>query len=158
MIRRTKSAFIFAAAALFAQAAIAAPPDAKLWNGTWHLNLAKSKFDASSKEQSETRTYDFSGGKLSMKSTSKDGAGKEMTFSYSAGFDGKAYPMVGNPNADSISLTAVSGHEIKASSSNHGKLTVESSATVSPDGKHLTLTRHFVAMKGAPTEVLEFDR
>jgi opacity protein-like surface antigen len=158
MIRPVKLALVLASAALSAQAAVAATPDAKLWSGTWHLNIAKSKFGGAGKEQSETRTYDYSGGKLTMKSTSKDGAGKEMTFSYSAALDGKAYPMVGNPNADSISLTAVTGREVKASSGLHGKPTVQSTAMVSADGKHLTLKRTYLAMKGHPSEVLEFDR
>ena len=158
MIRRIKIALVLATAALSAQAAAAAAPDAKLWSGTWHLNVAKSKFGASGKEQSETRTYDYSGGKLTMKSTSKDGGGKEMTFSYSAALDGKPYPMTGNPNADSISLTSVNGRELKASSRLHGKPTVQTTAMVSADGKHLTLRRTYVAMKGSPSEVLEFDR
>jgi hypothetical protein len=37
-------------------------------------------------------------------------------------------------------------------------VTVESTATVSADGKHLTLTRHMLRLKGAPTDVLQFDR
>lgn len=152
------SALAFLAVALCAQAATAAPPDAKLWNGTWHLDAAASKWRADGKEQSETRTYDFSGGKLSMKSSSKDGKGKEMTFSYSAGCDGRVVPMIGNPNADSISLKCVSVREIKATSRKKGKVTVQSTGTVSADGKHLTLKRTYVATKGAPTEVLEFTR
>jgi hypothetical protein len=158
MTRRSKLALIFATAALSAQAVTAAPPDAKLWNGTWHLNAASSKWRATGKEASETRSYDYSGGKLSMKSSSKDAAGKEMNFSYSAGCDGKVAPMIGNPNADSISLTCVNGREIKATSRLHGKVTVQSTGAVSADGKHLTLKRTYVSQKGAPTEVLEFTR
>src|SRR3954468_6602857 len=109
---RTKFALILATVALIVpQGLSAATPDAKLWNGTWHLDAAKSKFASSAKEASETRTYDISGGKVTMKSSSKDSSGKELNFSYSAGLDGKRYPMVGNPNADSISLTAVSARE-----------------------------------------------
>ena len=93
-----------------------------------------------------------------MKSSSKDSSGKTLNFSYSAGWDGKMYPMVGNPRADSISLKMISAREFKASSQLHGKVTVESTATVSADGKHLTLTRHMLRLKGAPTDVLEFDR
>jgi hypothetical protein len=157
MITRTKRALILATVAL-STPALSAGPDAKLWSGTWHLNAAASKWSAAGKEQSETRTYDYSGGKLTMKSTSKNASGKEMTFSYSATLDGKTYPMTGNPNADSISLTGVSARELKATSRLHGKVTVQSTATVSADGKHLTLKRTYVAMKGNPTEVLQFDR
>jgi opacity protein-like surface antigen len=140
------------------QGVSAAAPDAKLWNGTWHLNAAKSKFTSSAKVQSETRTYDISGNKVTMKSSSKDPSGKEMNFSYSAGYDGKWYPMVGNPNADRISLHAVSNRELKSKSQFHGKPSAESTATVSADGKHLTITRKILRIKGAPTDMLEFDR
>jgi opacity protein-like surface antigen len=159
MITRSKLTLALASAVfLAAQPAAAAVPDAKVWNGTWHLDAAKSKFGAVGTEQSETRTYNYSGGKLTVKSSSKNAAGKELNFSYSAAFDGKSYPMTGNPNADSISLNAVSGREVKATSRMHGKVTVQSTASVSADGKHLTLKRTYLAIKGAPTEVLLFDR
>jgi opacity protein-like surface antigen len=155
----SKFALIFASLALaIPQGASAADPNAKLWNGTWHLNAAKSKFGSSAKEASETRTYDISGKKVTMKSSSKNLAGKELNFSYTAGYDGKWYPMVGNPNADRIMLKAVSDREVRASSRLKGKPSVHSTATVSSDGKHLTLTRKMLRMKGAPTDVLEFER
>lgn len=158
MIRYSKLALIFAVGAFAAQAATAASPDAKLWTGTWHLNAAASKWSAAGKETSETRSYDYSGGKLTMKSTAKDDKGKETQFTYSAGCDGKPAPMIGNARADSISLTCPSAREIKATSSMKGKVAVQSTATVSADGKHLTIKRTYVGMKGAPTETLEFVR
>jgi len=159
MIGISKRALMFATLAIvIPQSASAAVPNPKLWNGTWHLNASKSKFSPSTKEQSETRTYEISGGKVTVKSSSKDPAGKELNFSYSAGPDSKSYPMVGNPNADTISLNVVSARQFKANSRLHGKLTVQSTATVSPDGKHLTIDRKMLRVKGAPTDVLEFDR
>lgn len=159
MIRHKKLALVFAGATLaVAQAASAAGIDAKAWTGTWHLDSAKSKWAAPGEEQSETRTYSYAGGKLTMKSTFKDAKGKETTFSYSAALDGKPYPMVGNPNGDSIVLTEVNPHALKATSSLKGKAMVKTDASVSADGKHLTLKRTYVGMKGAPTEVLEFNR
>jgi hypothetical protein len=156
---RSKFALILASLTLaIPQGASAAAPTAKLWNGTWHLDAAKSKFASPAKEQSETRTYTVSATKVTMKSSSKDPAGKTLNFSYSAGIDGKSYPMIGNPNADRISLTAVSGREFTARSQLHGKPTVQSTATVSADGKHLVLKRKMLRLKGAPTDVLEFDR
>ena len=156
---RTKLAWIVAAAALaMPQGVFARGPDPKLWNGTWHLNVGKSKFASPAKEQSETRTYQVAGNRIMMKSSSKNAAGKAMSFSYSATLDGKWSPMHGNPNADSISITAVSARELKASSRQHGKASAESVAAVSADGKHLTLTRKMVGLKGAPTDVLEFSR
>ena len=158
MYARSKLVLLASLALAIPQGAYAAELNAKLWNGTWHLNAAKSKFTSSAKEQSETRSYEISGNKVTMKSSSKDPAGKVLKFSYTAGYDGKWYPMVGNPNADRISLKVVSDREVKASSQLHGKASVESTATVSADGKHLTLKRHMLRLKGAPTDVLEFNR
>jgi hypothetical protein len=154
----SKLALLATLALAIPQSANAAEPNAKLWNGSWHLNAAKSKFASPAKEQSEMRTYDISGKKVTMKSSARDAAGKVLNFSYSAGYDGKWYPMVGNPNADRISLKVMSDREVRASSQLHGKAAVESTASVSADGKHLTLQRHMVRLKGAPTDVLEFDR
>src|SRR3954451_11867685 len=126
MSRQSKLALILGSLALtIPQSANAAAPNAKLWNGTWHLDATKSKFASSAKEQSETRTYDISARKVTMKSSSKDPSGKSLNFSYSAGYDGKWYPMVGNPNANRISLTAVSDRKLKARSQLHGKPSVE---------------------------------
>jgi hypothetical protein len=159
MNRHSKFALVLATLALVTPSgANAASPDSKLWTGTWQLDAAKSKFASAGKEQSETRTYEISGNKLMMKSSSKDAAGKELSFSYSAAWDGKFYPMVGNPNADSISIRVATSREIRAESRLHGKPTVQSRATVSPDGKHLTLSRKMLRLKGAPTDVLEFTR
>jgi hypothetical protein len=55
-------------------------------------------------------------------------------------------------------LRVVSDREFRASSRLKGKPSVHSTATVSADGKHLTLTRKMLRMKGAPTDVLEFER
>ena len=155
---RSKLALLASLTLVISQSAFAAEPNATLWNGTWHLNAAKSKFASSAKEASETRSYDISGKKVTMKSSSKNSAGKALNFSYTAGYDGTWYPMTGNPNADRISLKVVSDREVKASSQLKGKPSVESTATVSKDGKHLTLKRKMLRLKGAPTDVLEFDR
>jgi hypothetical protein len=152
------SRLLLVAAAFATTAAAAQQLDQKLWSGTWHLNSTASKWTAAGKEQSETRSYSFDGGKITMKSSVKTGAGKAMDFSYSAALDGKSYPMTGNPNADSITIKAMNAREASATSSLHGKTTVHTIATVSADGKHLTLKRTYVAMKGTPTEVLEFNR
>lgn len=140
------------------QGAGAAAPDAKLWNGTWHLNAAKSKFVSPGKRESETRTYNISGDRVRMTSTSVTSSGKTLKVAYSARYDGKWYSMTGNPNADRISLSPVSDREMKWSSQLHGEVSIAGSATVSADGKHLTLTRKLLQMRGTPTDVLEFDR
>ena len=159
MNARTKFALILASAALaIPQVALAEGPNAKLWNGTWHLNKTKSKFSSPVREESETRSYEITDTKAAMKSTSKNAAGETMSFSYSAGYDSKWYPMTGNPNGDSISLSTVSALEMKGMTKQGNEPAAEFVVTVSPDGRHLTLKRKMLRMEGAPTDVLEFDR
>jgi hypothetical protein len=159
MNRSAKFALILTSLAIAVpQGAAAAVPNAKLWNGTWQLNPAASKFVSSGKRESETRTYAISGNKVTMKSTSKTASGKTLNVSYSARTDGKYYPMTGNPNADRIALSLVSDRELKWSSQLHGKTTIAGTAAVTADGKHLTLKRTMLTVKGTPTDVLKFDR
>ena len=148
-------------AVAMAQAAVAAPaPDSKLWSGTWHLSTAKSKFHSSdTAEKSETRHYTVSGNHVTMKTSVTDGTGKSMEWSYSAGWDGKWYPMVGNPNGDQIALTPVSGRSVKSQTHLHGKLTATATASVSADGQELTIERRILnAKSGSANEMLVFAR
>ena len=143
---------------LAAPEAIAKPMVASpQWAGTWILNLADSKF-AKPGRRTEMRTYRVAGNQVRMESRGIGPDGKSINFRYAAVYDGKWYPMVGNPNADRIMLRVVSDREFRASSRLKGKPSVHSTATVSADGKHLMLKRKMLRMKGAPTDVLEFER
>ena len=144
-----------------AQPAFAAHgPNAKLWNGTWKLNSEKSKFSAPEySEKSETRSYALSGNRVTMRSTFVRGNGKTVKWSYSASLDGKAYPTVGNPNTDHIRLTPVSDREVKSRTTLHGKPSAKSTASVTADGKQLTIARTILHAKGGPADdTLVFDR
>ena len=156
----SKFALIFASLALAVpQGASAAEPNAKLWNGTWHLDAAKSKFASSAKEASETRTYDISGKKVTMKSSSKNAAGKELNFSYTAGYDGKWYPMVGNPIGNRISLQLINPRHVRAKVRRDDRDTAVASVRVSTDGRRLTLNRTTLNARGTPiVDVLAYDK
>ena len=158
-----RTAILAGAALAFAtaQPAGASPaPNAKLWSGTWKLNIAKSKFSSTEyAARSETRTYVVSGNRVRMNSNLTPSSGKAMKWSYSAAWDGKAYPTSGNPNADHIILMPVSDREVKSRSMLHGKPSATSTATVSADGKQIMLTRSILTAKSGPTnDTLVFDR
>jgi hypothetical protein len=145
----------------YGQVATAAPgPDAKLWSGTWKLNSAKSKFSASdTSERSETRTYVISRNRVTMHSHFISGAGKPVNWSYSAALDGKAYPTMGNRNADHLMLIPVSEREVRSRTMLRGKASATSSASVSADGKQITMQRSILSAKGgASHDTLVFDR
>ncbi len=132
----------------------------KSWAGTWHLNIEKSKFSSEDfTPKSDTRTYAVAGTRLTMRATGINAAGKTMKWSYSASTDGKWYPTSGNPNTDRIALTLVSPREFTSKTTLKGKPTARSTATVSADGKVLTIKRSILTAKGGPTDdTLVFDR
>jgi hypothetical protein len=143
------------------QAASAAPaPNAKLWSGSWALNVKKSSFShADMREKAEARQYSVSGNRVVMKTSVTQANGKALNWSYDARWDGKAYPMVGNPGGDRIALTPVSDREVSSKSTLKGKLAATASAIVSADGKQLTIHRKVLNAKGGPSDdTLVFDR
>ena len=108
--------------------------------GTWKLNTAATN-GMVPPMKSETRVYTVDGIKVTMHADGIDAAGKPVSSSYVAAYDGKFYPTVGNPVGDTIALTRVDSHTITAILRKGSKVTATARAVVSPDGKHLTITR-----------------
>ena len=76
--------------------------------GTWKQNFAKSKHvptPTGPQPQSITRTYEMFGDGLKATIVTVSADGKRTTATYSAHFDGKDYPYIGNPTIDTIALT-----------------------------------------------------
>jgi hypothetical protein len=154
-----KFGLIFAAAIVLPQPALAKSLS-KAWNGNWQLNMEKSKFSSAQfTPKSDSRTYSVAGNRLTMKATGVNAAGKTMKWTWSASTDGKWYPTSGNPNTDHIALTFVSPLEFKSNTKLKGKPTAKSNATLSADGKMLTINRSILNAEGGPTDdTLVFDR
>src|SRR6202049_1457836 len=78
-------------------------------DGTWKLNVAKSKFSGTA-PKSGTRVYTESadGTTLDQKLVGADG--KEMSMRVTLTNDGQERPLTGNPDADSGSGKAIDAH------------------------------------------------
>jgi hypothetical protein len=153
-----KALTITAAALAFASgqvASAAATPKPELWNGTWHLNAAHSKFsDPNTAEKSETRIYHISGSHVTMRSTVVRPNGKSMHWGYAAVTDGKWYLTSGNPAFDHIGLTAPTDREMKADTRKNKEPAGKATLTVSAGGKELRIDR----ANGNAQDLLVFDR
>jgi hypothetical protein len=117
-----------------------APSDA--WFGTWELNLAKSKYSPGPPPMSETRTYErFKTDGVKATFHRVDAAGKKLTITFSAMYDGKDYPYMGIPDGpDTIALKQVDAHTLEATLKSKGKVVQTSRTVLSPDGKTRTST------------------
>jgi hypothetical protein len=107
--------------------------------GTWKLNEAKSKI-ATGMMKNTTVVYSAEGDSIKVTTDGMDGTGKPLHTEWTGKFDGKDYPLTGDPTADSRSYHKVSDHVMTLANKKDGKPTTTGKIVVSPDGKSRTLT------------------
>jgi len=107
--------------------------------GTWKLNEAKSKIPAGFMKNT-TVVYAAEGDKVKVTTDGTDADGKPMKTEWVGNFDGKDYPLTGDPTADSRSYQKVSDHELTLANKKAGKATTTGKIVVSADGKSRTLS------------------
>ena len=110
--------------------------------GTWKLNEAKSKIAAGFPKNS-TVVYEAQGDNVKV---TMDGTrdGNPTHTEWTGKFDGKDYPVTGDPTADTRSYTKIDDHTLAVASKKDGKVVISGRTVVSADGKsrtaHLTRT------------------
>lgn len=109
--------------------------------GTWNLNEAKSKMPAGFMKNT-TVVYSAEGDKVKVTTDGTDSKGSPMHTEWLGNFDGKDYPLTGDPSSDSRSYTRVSAHELTLANKKDGKTTTTGKIVFSADGKTRTLTVH----------------
>jgi hypothetical protein len=107
-------------------------------DGTWNLNIAKSKFSGTA-PKSGTRAYAESadGTTLDQKMVGADG--KETSMHVTLAYDGKEHPITGNPDADAGTAKAINARTSDFTLTKGGKVTGSVHRVVSADGKTLTV-------------------
>lgn len=126
--------------------------------GSWKLNVAKSKFSGPA-PTSITRMYSESadGFVLDQKITGADG--KETSMHTTIKYDGKDYPVTGNPDADSVSAKVIDARTTHFVMKKGGKEVGTVHRVVSKDGKMLTVTNKGTHADGKAFEdTLVFDK
>lgn len=107
--------------------------------GTWKLNEAKSKIPAGMMKNT-TVTYAAEGGSVKCTTDGTSGDGNPLHTEWTGKFDGKEYPLTGDPSADSRSYTKVDDHTLTLENKKGGKVTTSGKIVVSADGTTRTLT------------------
>ncbi len=102
--------------------------------GTWKLNESKSKFSADGRKN-HTVVYETVGEnvKITVDGTDKDG--KATHNEWTGKFDGKDYPVTGDPTSDMRSYKKVDDHTLAMTVKKDGKVTGTGRVVVSADGK-----------------------
>lgn len=137
-----------------AAAAYAADP----FTGTWKLNEAKSKIPTGATKNT-TVVYESVGDSVKVTIDGVDKDGKATHNEWTGKYDGKDYPVTGNPAEDSRAITKIDEHTLAGSIKKDGKVTITARIVVSADGKTRTVTTHSTDAKGNKlTAVSVYDK
>ena len=107
--------------------------------GTWKLNESKSKF-APGAPKNTTVMYEAAGDSVKVTTDGTDAAGKPVHGEWTGKFDGKDYPLSGDPTADMRSYKKINEHTLELTNKMNGKVTATARISVSGDGKVRTVT------------------
>ena len=105
--------------------------------GTWKLNEAKSKITPGTMKNTHV-VYSSMLGQVKINTDGIDPSGKPIHVEWSGKFDGKDYPVTGDPNADTRAYRKVDDRTLEVTIKKKGKVTVKSRTVVSADGKTRT--------------------
>ena len=127
--------FVFCSVAVFAQA-----PAAKNMVGTWKLDPAKSKYSPEPTPKSQIATLEAVDGGLKVVADRVEADGKTTHFEWTAKFDGKDFPVKGDPNRDAVSVKKLDDYTIDITNKKAGKVLTTIHAVYAKDGKSRTET------------------
>jgi hypothetical protein len=126
--------------------------------GTWKLNEAKSKI-VPGFAKNTTVVYAAAGDSVKVTTDGTDKDGKPIHGEWTGKFDGKYYPVTGDPSTDERSYTKVDDRHLTISNKNGGKVTTTGDIVVAADGKSRTLTVHATDAAGKKvTSVSVYDK
>jgi opacity protein-like surface antigen len=128
-------------------------------DGSWTLNVAKSKFSPGPAPQSQTRTYATTdqGVALSFTGVAADGTQTSGQSNYK--YDGKDYPISGSPDFDTLAVTRIDANTAKSTQKKAGKVVGTTIRKVSKNGKHLRLRSNGTNAAGSRySNVMVFDK
>ena len=124
--------------------------------GVWKLNEAKSKFPPNA-VKNNTVAYEADGDSIKVTVDGVDAAGKPIHNEWTGKFDGKDYPVTGDPNSDARSYKKIDDRTLDFTIKKGGKVTITGRImkvtitgriVVSADGKSRTVTTSGTDSKG----------
>ena len=119
-----------------------------LLSGAWELDTAASKFEPGPARKSDIRIYKVDGNLIFMRGKVVLADGKSINIEYSGAYDGKDYPVAGNPKVGTIAQERVDDYTARTTTKRDGEITATSTRVISKDGKTMTITSTGTDEKG----------
>jgi hypothetical protein len=123
-----------------------------LFDGTWDIDVAASRYNPGPARTTDTRTYSSDGAAIRMVATATFADGHSESIEYTGAYDGKDYPVKGNPRVHTIAQVKLDDRTVRSTTKRDGKVTALGTRTVSEDGKTMTVTS-----KGTTEKGVEYD-
>ncbi len=136
-------------AVFLAGVAVGIAADANM--GTWKLNEAKSKIGAGA-TKNHTVVYAAAGDDVKITVDGINAEGKPVHHEWTGKYDGKDYPMTGDPISAARSYKKVDDRTLEFTAKKGGKATVTGRVVLSADGKSRTVTSSATDAKGKKIE------
>lgn len=136
---------LFTMAALFVSATVCLADNPHM--GTWKLNEAKSKFAAGA-SKNMTVVYEAAGDNVKVTVDGVDGSGNPAHNEWTGKFNGKFYPVTGDPTSDTRSYRKINAHTLALTGKKGNKVSLTGRIMVSADGRTRTVTTTGTDAKG----------
>lgn len=139
------SVIVFSLALLFGGVVVCVADSPHM--GTWKLNEAKSRF-APGSPKNHTVVYEVAGDDVKVTVDGVDGDGNPTHNEWTGKFDGKDYPLIGDPTADMRAYKKINNRVMALTNKKDAKVVLTGRIVVSVDGKTRTLTTSGMNSKG----------
>lgn len=115
--------------------------------GTWKLNEAKSHFSPGS-PKNLTVVYEAASDMIKVTVDGIAGDGKPTHNEWTGKFDGKDYPVTGDPTSDTRSYKRINSRTLALTNKKGGKVVLTGRIVISADGRSRTVTTNATNAKG----------
>ncbi|HEY6927961.1 MAG TPA: hypothetical protein VI653_31075 [Steroidobacteraceae bacterium] len=142
MNRAGLGTFQAAVAAVICSVVVQAQDRREPLEGTWLLDVGRSRFLPMPGPKGQMRTYALADGAEKMTSRGISGEGKPTFVHYEARYDGKDYDIIGSKGGNKISLERLDRLTTQSTQKRGGKPVIVATRRVSDDAKTLTVETH----------------
>ena len=137
-------------AAVFAAIVVCFAADVNV--GSWKVNAAKSKNLPSDDKNTTIAIAAAAGGSMKVTQDGIDANGKPWHDEWTGKFDGKDYPVTGDPDTDTRAYKPVNDHTLAITAKKGGKIVETGRVGYSADGKTRTVTDTVTNTNGTKTK------
>ena len=128
--------------------------------GTWKINFAKSRFSPGPPPKSMTVRFEpYGNDGLKVTIDTVEANGEVTKHQYTAQYDGKDYPVSGDPGRDTVALKRIDLYTLEYTNKRAGKVINSYREVTAKDGKSRTITQKGMSSRGVAVDnIIVYDR